>query len=375
MFLIDRRYFRYFDWMSFALLAILSSIGLLFVFSATYKPDAPYSIFFKKQLVGIASGFFLYFIFSLVDFRSLARWGYFLYFCILGLLLFTLIKGSIGMGAQRWISLGIIKFQPSELAKLFLPAFIAYYFHTQESEKTSLQDCLPVFGILGLSFVLILKQPDLGTALIISFSGLLLIWLAGLDKKYFIVGFCCLLFSAPISWHYLKPYQKQRILVFLGHGNNQKERYQIEQSKIAIGSGGLVGKGFKKGTQNRLMFLPESRTDFIFAVICEEWGFLGGMTILLLFLMLFMRIMHIIFSLHDPYHQLLGIGLLIHLIYSTMINIGMVTGLLPIVGIPLPFISYGITHLWIAFASMGWLNSIAIRRFYTGVAEKRFRMN
>jgi len=150
----------------------------------------------------------------------------------------------------------------------------------------------------------------------------------------------------------------------LGQGSEQKERYQIEQSKIAIGSGGLTGKGLLKGTQNKLAFLPEDHTDFIFSVICEEWGFLGALTILILFCLLFIRILYITIKLPSASLQIISIGLVIHIMLSVCINIGMVTGILPIVGISLPLFSYGLSNLWVTLASLGWLNNIAIRRFY-----------
>ncbi len=370
MLLIDRRYLRYFDWISLLLITALSAIGLIFVYSATYLPDAPYSIFFKKQLFGIASGLFIYLGFSIIDYRSLNRWGYFLYFVVLSLLLFTIIKGSIGMGAQRWINLGLFKFQPAELAKLFLPSFISYYLLTQkDTAQYTLTDFLPIMLTLCISFLLILKQPDLGTALLILFSGCILIWIAGISKKVIIACSLVFLISTPLAWRVLKPYQKKRILVFLGQGAAHKERYQIEQSKIAIGSGGLFGKGITKGTQNVFQFLPESRTDFIFSVIAEEWGFMGVSAVIFLYIVLFMRMLLIITSLTTLPTIILALGLIIHCILSCIINMAMVTGLLPIVGIPLPLLSYGISHLWITFASFGWFNSIAIRRFYTGIAK------
>ena len=271
------------------------------------------------------------------------------------------------MGAQRWIDLFIFRFQPSELAKLFLPAFITYHlFSKNDVPKYTFSDFVPLLGALAVSFILILKQPDLGTALLILFSGFMLLWLAGLNKKFFIGLFVVSLISAPILWKVLKPYQKNRIAVFLGQGEANKERYQLEQSKIAIGSGGFFGKGYKQGTQNRLMFLPEGRTDFIFSVLCEEWGFFGASFVLLLYALLFFHLFFVIASIHNFYGQLLAFGLLIHIILSTIINIAMVTGLLPIVGIPLPLMSYGISHLWITFASLGWINGIVIRQNYIG---------
>lgn len=367
MFLIDRRYFRYFDWISFFLVAILTAIGLFFVFSATYRIETPYSIFFKKQAFGIASGFIIYLICSATDFRALMRWGYFAYFGIVFLLLFTIVKGSLAMGGQRWIDLGFFKIQPSELAKLLFPAYASYYFYTEKDTLSfSFGQFLPVLAMLAISFLLILKQPDLGTGLVLLFSGLIMIWFAGMNKQFFIYGILFILITAPVSWHCLKAYQQQRVLVFLGYGDSKKERYQIEQSQIAIGSGGIIGKGLLKGTQNKLQFLPESRTDFIFSVIAEETGFLGALLILFLFAILFFQFAWIIATIKSPFVQLLALGLVLPIIISTFINIGMVMGLVPAVGIPLPFISYGLCNLWVNFASLGWFNAIAIRRFYWG---------
>lgn len=356
---ISARSYWYVDWISFILILFVTLIGLLFVFSATHSPEHPFSFFFKKQIMGFIIGMVIYWIFSIIDQRSLMRWGYFGYFAVIGLLLFTLIKGSIGMGAQRWLNLFFFKFQPSELAKPLFPAFVAYYFYTHhETHHGSWRDFIPILLILGASFLLILKQPDLGTALIIAFSGLLLLWLAGLSKKFFLCSGLLFALAAPLLWHTLKPYQKNRIMVFFGQGATQKERYQIEQATIAVGSGGTWGKGILKGTQNRLQFLPESRTDFIFAVLCEEWGFLGALSLIILYALLFVRTLMLILSIHQPHSQLLAIGLFIHLMLSAIINICMVIGLIPIVGIPLPLMSYGLSNLLISFASLGWIHGM-----------------
>lgn len=367
--LIDRRHFRNFDWISFATTILLLSFGLLFVFSSTYTPEKHFSIFFKKQLFGIISGIFIYLFFSFKDLRNISRAGYFLYFGILILLAYTAMSGFVGMGAKRWLSLYFFKFQPSELTKLFLPSFMAFYFSEQNMPKYNkkfkpkIKDFIFPSIILFISFFLILKQPDLGTALIVLFTGLILFRVIGFKSKYFLWLIVALMITTPISWKLLKPYQQNRILVLLGQGEAQKDRYQIEQSKIAIGSGGIFGKGLLKGTQNKLAFLPENHTDFIFSVICEEWGFLGALTVLLLFLILFTRITFIILQIKDLFDQIIAVGLLSHLVLSVAINIGMSIGILPIVGIPLPLFSYGITHLWICMASLGWLNNIAIRRY------------
>lgn len=360
------RYIRYFNWLDFALILIIAHLGLLCVFSATYTITQPYSFFFKKQALGILSGSLFYLIFSCIDHRRLYKWGHDLFIIVIGLLAFTLIKGAIGMGAQRWLDLVFFRFQPAELAKLFLPAFIAYYLSLMGEARHTIQHFLPILLILIISAFLILKQPDLGTALLVIGTGLLVMWGAGLERKWFIIGSFVCFCALPILWYCLKPYQKNRIAVFFGGGQANKERYQTEQALIAIGSGGLTGKGFLQGTQNKFMFLPEGRTDFIFAVACEEWGFIGALSILLLYALLFWRFLRKIFMCSYFFSQLIAFGLLAHIILASITNIGMVLGLLPIVGIPLPLFSYGISNLWVTFASLGWINSIHIHQYYLG---------
>lgn len=366
--LLDSRYIKSFDFFSFFIVLILSFISICFVFSATYTESVPYSIFFKKQLFGVISGLVIYVSCCLLDYRTIERSGYFLYFGSIALLIFTLFKGTIGLGAQRWINLGLFKFQPSELIKLFFPPFFSYYLYTErDSGQFRGSDFLPIIAILMINFILILKQPDLGTALIILFAGGSMLWFAGLNKKFFISSILLVSVTAPFLYKCLKPYQKKRIEVFLGFGDSKKERYQIEQSRIAIGSGGILGKGFLKGTQNKLSFLPEGRTDFIFAVLCEELGFMGGFIIILLYVLLFIRCLYIITTISNFFVQLLATGYIIHILFSAIINISMVMGLMPIVGIPLPLMSYGISHLWITYASLGCFNGIAMRRFYLSI--------
>ena len=312
MAMIDRRYIKYFDWTSFFLIVALSFVGLMFVFSATYKPDIPYSSFFKKQLFGTLCGLGIYFVCCAIDYRKALQWGYVGYLIVIGLLAFTLIKGSIGLGGQRWIGFGSIRVQPSELVKFFFPAFFTYYFCAHRDYfENRWYDFVPIFIPLLLSTVLVLKQPDLGTAIVLLSTGLITLWLAGLSKKFFIYAGLCALLAAPILWHMLRPYQKARVTVFLGQGKTTKERYQIEQAKIAIGSGGFAGKGFLQGTQSKLQFIPASQTDFIFAVLCEEAGFIGALIILLLYIILFLRLFVIVQSIKPPDHKLFAVGLII----------------------------------------------------------------
>lgn len=360
---INKNVLYNFDWINFILTTTLAVIGLFFITSATYMPEQPYSIFFKKQLIGLLIGILIYIAACCIDLRTVMRLGYFAYFATVILLCITIIKGSIGMGAQRWINLGIIKLQPSELCKLFFPFFVSYYFYTAQEERYDVTNFAPILFMLLATFMLILKQPDLGTAIIILLSGLLLLIQAHLPIKWLLISMLCALTCMPIAWHTLKPYQQQRVLVFLGHGDAQKERYQIEQSKIAIGSGGLYGKGYQQGTQNIFQFLPESRTDFIFAIIAEEWGFVGALFVLSLFLLLTLRIISVITTITNRWIQLLAFGISLHVTLCIFINISMVLGLLPIVGIPLPLISYGLSNLWVVLATLGILNNIAMHRF------------
>ena len=354
---------RSFDFVSFILMLVISGCGLLFILSATYSIEKPFSSYLIKQSVGIIGGIIIYFLCLIPDYRNLMRWGSIAYFGVITLLLFTLIKGSIGMGGRRWLNFVFFKFQPSELTKFLLPAYIVNHLHAHKKKIIhTFSLFIPLLCTIAISFMLILKQPDLGTAIIVLCCGLILCWFAGLHKKFFFYTILITFIMTPVIWSFvLRDYQKNRILVFLGQGNHKKEGYQIEQAHIAIGSGGLWGKGLCNGTQNRLRFLPESRTDFIFAVLCEEWGLLGAFIIILCYLLLFFRLFFLIRTVKDFYAQLFAIGLLLHILLATIINIGMVLGIMPIVGIPLPLMSYGLSNLWITFACLGGVQNIMLR--------------
>lgn len=361
--MIKARYFRYFDITTSLILLALMATGLIFIFSATYTPTQPFSLFFKKELLGACIGLILYCACLFIDARTLMRIGYFCYLIVIGLLFITLIKGVIGMGAQRWIDLFFFRIQPSELVKLSFPAFFAYSLHTAENNESIDTNNMPtLLCMLAISIFLIAKQPDLATALLILFSGLVLCWFANISKKFWIYGLLSILIILPISTSLLHDYQKKRITTFLGLSENKKDRYQIEQATIAIGSGEFLGKGLCKGTQNKLRFLPESRTDFIFAVLAEEIGFLGSLLIILLYVALFYRCFSIIAQLNQPILQLFATGLIIHVVFATIINLCMVLRLLPTAGIPLPFMSYGMSNLLVNCISFGIFQRIAMHR-------------
>ncbi len=349
------------DSLLFTSTLLLSLTGLLFIFSNSYSVAQPYSIFFIKQLFGIGAGCALYALFTFVNYRKLLSASIFLYPLFLLLLIYTYLKGTHVMGAQRWLSFfGLFRMQPSELAKIILPLITVHYLSLiNTDEKYSLKSILVLCLLITPSLVFILLQPDLGTAILLTITIVVIFFCNNILHNHrwlfiFFVG--ATLVSAP---YLLKPYQRKRIQSFLGFGTPQKERYQNEQALIAIGSGGIIGKGLLCGTQNRLRFLPEGRTDFIIAIAAEELGFLAMLFILFLYCILFWRIHMIIIHAHYLYAQLLIIGLATPIILSMLINILMVLDLLPIVGMPLPLLSYGLTHLLCTFIALGIMQNIA----------------
>lgn len=340
---------------------LLSFIGLLFIFSNSYSIIQPYSTFFIKQLFGILTGCGLYTFFSLINYRKLLSASIILYPLFLLLLLYTYAKGTHVMGAQRWLSFfGLFRMQPSELAKIILPLSTVHYLSlVNVDEKRALKNILILCALLAPSLLLILLQPDLGTTILLVITIATIFFCNNIlhDYRWLFIFFISVIFvTAPYA---LKPYQRKRIQSFLGLGSAQKERYQNEQALIAIGSGGIIGKGLLCGTQNRLRFLPEGRTDFIIAVVAEEIGLLGILFILFLYFILFWRIHLIIMSTTYLYAQLLVVGLATPIILSALINILMVLDLLPVVGMPLPLLSYGLTHLLCTFIALGIIQNIA----------------
>ena len=362
---LSRRELKNFDWYISLLVLALLSVGLAFVFSATYKPGGGLSYFFKKQVIGVFLSILIYIFASVKESRNRFRILPATYFVVIVLLFYTVMKGMVVMGAQRWISLYFFRFQPSELVKILMPPLLALILIGEErykikEKRVKWKQTFLAFAVIAITAILTLKQPDLGTAVIITISGLATAWIAGIDNKIIVSLFLLLLAASPIIWKKMKPYQKKRIMVLLGKGSRD-DKYQIEQSRISIGSGGLYGKGFLRGTQNKLLFLPEDHTDFIFSVLCEEIGFLGALTVIILFLLLFLRIVSISLKIREAFYKVVVIGLAIPIMLSFVVNIGMAVGIFPTVGIPMPLFSYGITHIWVTMATLGWINNIKIR--------------
>jgi rod shape determining protein RodA len=371
MFNIDRRLIRNFDWLTLSLVVFITIMGILTIFSATRQPSAGETIqssFYIKQMIWLVISLLALVVFISFDYIWLGRIAVPVYIVGLLLLLFVLIAGRTGMGAQRWISLGPLSFQPSEFFKLiFIIMLASYYSFSRELMGTS--GLLRVFFfIVFLPFLLLFKQPDLGTAIVVLLIFMSVSAAKGLQKKVIamivIIGLISLPFLGSIMWTSLKDYQKNRLIAFIEpEADPAGIGYHINQSKIAIGSGEFLGKGFLKGTQGPFRFLPEKHTDFIFAVFAEEWGFAGSVILLSLYLLLIMRGLDTASKAKDDFGRLLALGITFMFSIYFFVNIGMTLGIMPVVGIPLPFMSYGGTALLSNYISIGVLINIRTRRF------------
>ncbi|HEX2583953.1 MAG TPA: rod shape-determining protein RodA [Steroidobacteraceae bacterium] len=295
--------------------------------------------------------------------RNSAPW---LYAVGLILLLMVMIKGSTALGAQRWLDLKFVRFQPSEIMKLAMPLFCAWYVH-ERPLPPSLRDIAILTAVVLVPTALIAKQPDLGTALLVVTAGGVSLLLSGLQKRYILGVVLLMIPAAWVGWTHMHDYQRQRVITFLEPQSDPLgSGYHIIQSQIAIGSGGVFGKGYLNGSQAQLEFLPERATDFIFAVIGEEWGLLGLVTILFLYLFIIARCLYIAANAQDTFSRILCGSLALTFAVYVFVNTGMVTGLLPVVGVPLPLISFGGSSMVTLMAGFGFIMAIHARRRLVG---------
>lgn len=330
---------------------VIVAFSLIALYSSCHqKGEFIKRAIFFKQLIWIAVGLFFTFIFSKIDYRKLWDFACPLYVFVLFALVLVLILGEVKAGSQRWLELGGFNFQPSELGKSALILLLSRYYSQKSFEELKISQnrlsLLKGFVIpLGLTLVfsfLVLIQPDLGTAAVYFFIFIFLVFFVGVRLKYILSFLAVGLASAPFFWHFLKGYQKDRLLVFLNPNRDPLGAgYTIIQSKIAIGSGQLFGKGWLSGTQNQLNFLAERHTDFIFSTIGEEWGFLGSIVLVLSFYILIKMILRLSLLVYDPFAKNLCLCIASLIFAQFFINISMTMGLMPVVGLPLPFISYG----------------------------------
>jgi rod shape determining protein RodA len=339
-------------------LLLLLGVGLMMLYSAGGQDIG----LIVRQLVRLGVAMVAMLIIAQIHPDRMRDSAYWLYAFGLLLLLAVLFFGTEGKGAQRWLDLGFFRFQPSEIIKLAVPILVAAFL-AERPLPPSAWRLLTTLVLIGLPAFLIAKQPDLGTAILIASSGLIVLFLAGISWKLIIGFISTCAAAAPVLWYFMHDYQRRRVLTFLNPENDPLGAgYHIIQSKIAIGSGGIFGQGWLQGTQSHLEFLPERSTDFIFAVIAEEFGLVGAIMLLCLYLLIAARGLFIASQAQSSFSRLLAGSISITFLVYVFVNVGMVTGLLPVVGVPLPLISYGGTSMVTLLAGFGILMSIHTHR-------------
>ncbi|MBE6448282.1 MAG: rod shape-determining protein RodA [Alphaproteobacteria bacterium] len=343
------------------LILLLAAIGVVMLYSAANGDWSPWAL---NQLIRFGLGFAVMIVLAMIDVRFFMRYAYLFYFATLVLLVIVEVSGYVGMGAQRWINLGFMKLQPSELMKIALVLALARYFHS-----SSLQSIETTKGLIAPTLlvmcpaVLVMTQPDLGTALMLIFTAGAMFFAVGVQLWKFGVLLLGALVSLPIAWNLLHEYQQNRVLTFLNPERDPLGAgYHIIQSKIALGSGGVFGKGFLKGTQSHLNFLPEKHTDFIFTMLSEEFGMIGAVFVVVINVLIIAYSFGFALRSTSYFGKLAAIGLATNFFLYVMINMSMVLGLIPVVGVPLPLISYGGTVILSVMASFGIILSVNVHR-------------
>ncbi len=362
--MLKSRFWRNFDWVLFGLAALLTVIGIIVIYSTSFKAAnlaAPADA--AKQLVFALAGLVGLVVAARMDYRGWSKLTPILYILMVASLLLVLVTGKTALGATRWIDLGFFQFQPSEFAKLVMIIVLAKFFSTNYDFMDNPRHILVSLLYVGVPAALVMLQPDLGTALV-----LLVIWLVMAIVAKIRLSFLALMFGAglaaiPAVIPLLHPYQRARLEVFLNPAADPLHTgYNVVQSTIAVGSGQLYGRGLAAGSQSQLNFLPSQHTDFIFAVLSEKMGFVGGMLVIALFMALLLRGLQIASQSQDRLGVFIAAGVVTMLLFHLFINIGMNLGLMPVTGIPLPFLSYGGTSLLVSLTAVGMLESIAVRR-------------
>jgi rod shape determining protein RodA len=364
--MLDRRLIQNFDWVLLLLLLLEAGISILNLYSATYPiRDMGGAEIFLKQIYWFLIGFTVFLLATTFNYYVLERLAYPAYFFTIALLILVLFVGRVMSGSQRWLSLGPISFQPSELAKIAIVLVLAKFFSERGDYKEyRLRDLWQPFILTAIPCFLILKEPDLGTALFLALISFSMILIAKVNWKSLVILAGASSLAAPLIWFGLKEYQQKRVLSFLRPDMDPLGTgYHINQSKIAIGSGQFWGKGLLKGTQTRLHFLPEQHTDFAFSVLAEEWGLIGSALLLMIYLFMILWGLNIAKNSKDRFGSMIAVGIVAIVFWQVVINVGMVTGLLPVVGIPLVLFSYGGSSLITTMAAMGILMNISMRRF------------
>ena len=348
------------NYLLLGLIIILFLIGLAALYSIS---NGDFNSWPLKHSQRFIIGLIIFFIVVFFDLRVIFGYAYLIFLLSIISLIIVPFFGIESNGATRWISIAGISLQPSEFVKYTLILALAKYFHSINYDNSFVKTLIIPLIITTIPVLLVITQPDLGTALIILLGGISLFWISGLNYKYFITGIFLIIGSLPVLWQYLREYQKDRVLTFfnperdpLGNG------YHIMQSKIALGSGGIFGKGYMDGTQSHLNFLPEMQTDFIFTMLGEEFGFLGTLILLFIYATLIMISIRLALKSRSLFSKYLSLGVCNVFFIYVFVNIGMVTGLLPVVGVPLPFISYGGSSMLAVMFGFGLLMNCYINR-------------
>jgi rod shape determining protein RodA len=363
--MIDRRLFIHFDWTLLGIVLLIVSIGIVNLYSVASGMEVLGTPLYLKQIFWLLIGLVLMIIVAFIEYRFYSDFAYFIYIIALVLLMTVLGYGIITSGAQRWFKLGVLSLQPSEFVKIsFILALAKFFQRPPHQEGYSLKTLLIPFLLLILPMVLILKQPDLGTAIILFFILLSILFFVKVRWSSLLTLVLVGASILPIVWNFLKEYQRKRIITFfnpnldpLGTG------YHLIQSKIALGSGGIIGKGFMNGTQSKLGFLPEQQTDFIFSALGEEWGLIGALIVVGLYAILIFWGLRIAVESKDRFGAILAFGVVAMLFWHIFINIGMTLGMMPVVGIPLPLLSYGGSFLVSTLIGIGLLLNVSMRRY------------
>ncbi len=347
------------NWGIFFLILLISAMGWGLLISAAGGDIHPWAF---KQMIRFSVGILIMFSIALIDLRWWLHFSYIFYGLSLVLLCCVEFLGFMGKGAERWIDLYVIQLQPSELMKIALVMALARYFHSQ-SFPISFHKLLFPFFLIMIPMILVLRQPDLGTAMILLMVGGALFFLAGVSLWIFGAVLIGASASIPILWGFLHDYQRDRIFMFFDPSKDSLGAgYHITQSKIALGSGGLWGKGYMQGTQASLNFLPEKQTDFIFTLLCEEWGFMGGAFLLSLYVFLMVLCFRIILTTQNDFGRFVAAGMTVSFFFYIFINVSMVMGLIPVVGVPLPLVSYGGTAMLTLLMGFGFLLNVGLHR-------------
>ena len=362
----DRRLITHFEWLLPLLALGVSGLGAMTVYSATHVPGmhglSPLAL---RQLLWLAGGSVAMLTALIFDYRRLERSAFVVYVLVLLAVLAVPVLGRVGGGSRRWIPLGPVSIQPSEFMKLGLVLVLARHFARSYERGLGLGAAVVPMLLTAVPAAAILAQPDLGTVAVLGIVSLTMLMLGGIRLRWFVLLGVAVAVAAPVAWPHLKVYQQKRILTFVHPEMDPRGAgYHVLQSKIAVGSGMTWGKGFLRGTQNQLNFLPEQHTDFIFSVFAEEWGFVGALVLLALYLALVLRGIVIASRARDRFGVLLVLGLTAIVFWQAVINVGMTTGLLPVVGIPLPFFSYGGSSLLCLLIGVGLTMNVSMRRYY-----------